>query len=262
MRVVVVVLVLAGCGRLRFDDVSVTGDGSAQQGDGRLTTYRDIVMDDAPVAYWRFNAASPGHDEVGAFDATFIGTCVPSAGALAGDTDNAMRFDGSTCYATISNAPAFPSKAPFSVEMWVRDTRTDTYQVYFMYETRIGNGPLDGYSVLINDTNGVYVERIVNQAGQVTNDAPITANQWLHIVATYDGANIAMYFDGAQIGPSKSAPDTMAIYAAPGSIGAIYDGASKLNGDLDELAIYDHALTPGQIAKHHDIGINGPTAGN
>lgn len=29
-------------------------------------------------------------------------------------------------------------------------------------------------------------------------------------------------------------------------------------GSTDELAIYDHVLTPARIAVHHDLGLSGP----
>lgn len=261
MRVVVLAVVLAGCGRLSFDEL-VAGDGSAQKMDAALTTYRDVVMQDSPAAYWRFAAAAPAHDELGNADLTFMGTCPTTTGALTGDTDTAMQFDGTTCYATTSSAPDAPNKSPFSAEMWVRDSLTTTYQIYYMNETRIGNGPMDGYAVLINDTTGVYLERIVNQNGQVTNPVAITPNQWTHIVATYDGANVAMFIDGVQVGPAKTAPEIMPAVSVPASIGSIYDGFTKLHGDLDEVAIYDHALSPERIAKHHSIGVDGPSVGN
>ncbi|HUS28976.1 MAG TPA: LamG domain-containing protein [Kofleriaceae bacterium] len=250
----VAVGIVAGCGRLGFDAGS-TPDARA------VTTYRDAVLDDHPTAYWRLGTPAPGRDEMGQFDATFKGTCAAVQGPLNADADTALHFNGSSCFAVIPSGLEFPNRAPFTVEAWIRDERVDSYQIYFIKETRMGNGPLDGYALLIN-SNGVYLERIVNTGGQVTNPTPIAANQWIHVVGTYDGAVVRLYFDGVQVGPAKTAPDTMPAVPMESSIGAYPAGNTFLQGDMDELAIYDYALSPQQIVKHHDIGINGPLVAN
>jgi hypothetical protein len=258
----VVLWVIAGCGRLGFDPLPAAGDGSSSDGDG-LTTYRDVVVQDGPIVYWRLGQiAGIANDEMGNFFASFQGACTPTTGPLRDDLDTALHFDGASCFAIIPSGLEFPGNAPFSVEMWVRDELVNQYQMYFIKETRSGGNPMDGYALLINDTTGVYLERIVNQTGQVTDPMPIPANQWVHIVATYDGVVVAMYFNGAQVGPSKTAPEVMPAVPMESSIAAFPAGNTFLRGDLDEIAIYDHALSSERIAKHHDIAINGPISGN
>jgi hypothetical protein len=255
---------VVGCGRLGFDsDATGDGGGSSDPDARAFTTYRDIVMDDAPLAYWRLGeTAGIGHDETSRFDAMFMGTCNPIVGPLLGDDDMALHFDGSSCFAVIASGLEFLGNAPFSIEVWIRDERTDIYQMYFIKETRIGGNPDNGYALLINPS-GAYLERIVNQAGQVTNPTAITVNQWVHIVTTYDGAVMSMFYDGVQVGPSKTAPAIMPAVPMTAAIGGFPAGNTFLQGDMDELAIYDHALSPAQIAKHHLIGVDGPIpAGN
>jgi hypothetical protein len=50
----------------------------------------------------------------------------------------------------------------------------------------------------------------------------------------------------------------MPTYSAVPTIGAFPAGNTFLNGDMDELAIYSHALTAVEVADHHDFGVNGP----
>lgn len=69
---------------------------------------------------------------------------------------------------------------------------------------------------------------------------------WHHLAYTYDGTTHRLYLDGRQVDMSTAAPDAATLDHA--QFGA-YAGGSLFNGLLDDLRIYDVALSAAQIAR-------------
>jgi hypothetical protein len=252
-------VILGGCGRIGFDAASRVDSGSASGADSALLTYREAVLADLPMAYWRLDDSdATARDVTGSFPGSYDGTCMQGVtGALTGDPDTATYFNGS-CTVTANNVPSFPGVAPFTVELWLSWVASNGF---VMQETRVGNvaggAPVDGYTVFV-DTQGAYLERAVAQLGFVTTPVMLPSQGFHHLVGTYDGAQLAFYLDGTQVGTmadsrmanSITVPLDVAGYGSP--------PVGETTGTYDEIAIYDHALAPARIALHHDLAVNGP----
>ena len=251
----------AGCGRVGFDPgADALGDAS-DAGDARLFSYREAVLADLPVAYWRLaDTAAMARDEVGQIDGTYIGTCTHRVAPLILDADPAAGFDGSTCDIQLgTQLPVFAGNAPFTIEAWASISNNANYQIIFMHESRNAIDPIDGYA-LLNSPGGAYFERVTNLNNRATNAIVMQPNRAYHFAGVYDGATVYFYVDGAQAVPSLAAPTPMAAYTAQAFIGVSVMGTLFIGGTLDEVALYDHALTPERIDLHHRIGLDGPSA--
>jgi hypothetical protein len=253
VRPVAVLMLLVGCGRLGFDPVRDDGrrDGNT------VLTYREAVLADAPVGYWRLgDAGTVAHDESGHMDGSYIGTCAHGVGgALVGDADGATRFSGH-CHVSIGDQFAFPGTAAFSIEVWVASPNPGSTYLVMKESRNPANQPIDGYALVLS-TAGAYSERVVNTSfsGSPT---LATSPSFVHLVAVYDGTAQQMFVDGAAGLPAE--PDTMALrsYTASLELGGLANGDGRLTGVLDEVAIYDHALAADRIALHHELGVTGP----
>ena len=77
--------------------------------------------------------------------------------------------------------------------------------------------------------------------------------RWHHVAGTYDGAHVRAYVDGREIG--AGAPTSAAIrygLASRGGFIGAYRGSCELDfadGDIDEVEIWDGALSAAQIAQ-------------
>ena len=69
---------------------------------------------------------------------------------------------------------------------------------------------------------------------------------WYFIVGTYDGSTIALYVDGEPI-DSKPATGAMKDYGKTVRVGRFSGLNYYLPGTIDEVRIYDRALTPDEI---------------
>ncbi|TMQ10545.1 MAG: LamG domain-containing protein [Deltaproteobacteria bacterium] len=252
-RVLCGAAIAAGCGRLGFQSQLPPGDGSALDGpgDGRAS-YRDAVLADAPLGYWRLgDTGSTLHDEIGRHDGNSTGACATgTTGALAGDGDAALGFDGASCAVTLGSAFGFPDNTPFSVEAWVSPRTFMATQHIFTKQHRLG-GPVDGYALLLYGGAARW-ERVVNQVNTRPGDVSVAISTYTHLVGVYDGAAMVLHVDGiagtpaADTDPMNAIADTAYIGASPE--GNFFDGA------IDEVAVYDHALPADRIRVHHNLG--------
>ena len=251
-RYVALVVLMTGCGRLGFDVIP---------GDDARMTYREVVLADAPVGYWRLGDSGPAaRDEVGGDDGAFSNGCERAVdGALVGDPDPAVGFDGTLCQIELGDQPQlrFEGTSTFSLEVWVRRSTAPNYYHFITRETRNSSAPIDGYALFEDEApDGAAVERAV--AGNVvrTPGGLLAPGRFVHVVGTYDGAELALFVDGNLV---SSIPDTrtMATFTNLPLLGVHATGA-RFAGVMDEIAIYDHALAPARIALHHEIGVAGP----
>jgi hypothetical protein len=81
----------------------------------------------------------------------------------------------------------------------------------------------------------------------------LPTDQWTHVVGLYTGSEMRLYINGAlvaseaQSGTFRNGPDPFWIGRFPRVNG--YDTAYY--GKVDEVALYDRALTPAEVAAHY-----------
>jgi hypothetical protein len=226
---------------------------------GQSTDYRTVVLHDKPVVYLRFGeqGGTVAKDEMntspGAYPGGGVTYGVP--GAIAGDTDTAIAFDG-TAGVKMPAGLDFAGTAAFTLELWARQTKyagdglTVDHQQYSPVR--------DGWLLRLGDGE-VSVERWRNGATNGSSQGstgPLPLGTYHHVVATFDGTLLRLYVDGAE-GPTAPLQGTTQLKELGNTwtIGAqnCCSGVAFI-GSLDEVAVYDHALTADQIAHHHAIG--------
>src|SRR5262249_17379936 len=90
--------------------------------------YRTEVIADAPLIYLRFGEARgwTAVDEMGTYNGAYpdAGITFGAEGAISGDTNAAVRFDGT---AGIQMPPSvdFAGTSPFTVELWAKQNQVD-----------------------------------------------------------------------------------------------------------------------------------------
>ncbi|MCM8816508.1 MAG: LamG domain-containing protein [Candidatus Omnitrophica bacterium] len=115
-------------------------------------------------------------------------------------------------------------------------------------------GGIPGYaSYAIWVRNGVWEARIFTENGlfDVSSDTVPVMNSWSHIAITYDGSSLKIFINGVLKG--ETATFGAIVYQdKPLNIGNYNENPVKANGFpglIDELAIFNRALTPQEIAS-------------
>jgi hypothetical protein len=158
--------------------------------------------------------------------------------------DVAAEFDGVDDYVTIPDNSTLKPTSALSVTGWVRGdawgTGTDVDVILRKGDANPNNWQLaiaDGKAALyLDDSDG----------GGVRSTTTLSTGQWCHVAATWDGTQIKIYVNGAlettQARSGTISTDTRPIYLGGRS------GADLFDGGLDDVRIYNRALSAEEIA--------------
>lgn len=244
----------------------------------RAGAYRDSVLADAPIGYWRLGDTSVGvaQDET-AFDRDLSHININAGdlgrpGAVAGDPDTAVRLSGSSAVlernlgASPSSDFAFASGQSFSLEYWIRTTQVPpaASNVGLLTKSYDSAQAIPWYLMRMSDTGkaDIYLRSPDKVAVGLTS---VNDGQWHHVVGVYDtkgGASttdgeLRLYADAKLEGAAGSVP----LAAGGTNTRPLVFGrhaGRHYSGWLDELAIYRTALTPDEIFQHYLLGVPEP----
>jgi hypothetical protein len=79
---------------------------------------------------------------------------------------------------------------------------------------------------------------------------PLPMNTWSHLAATYDGSIVRLYVNGTQVA-SRSQTGLVNTSTQPLTIGLGWPGT------IDELRIYNRALSPSEIQRDMNTPVGG-----
>lgn len=254
---------------------AVTDAGAEGGSDARLegssdagclaTDYVSSVLSDSPLAYWRLDedAGTTASDTTRRFDGTYKnGVTLGVPGILPGDT--AASFDGDGGYVAVGDHLAFLDQAPFSVEAWIRPTRIDgAFRGVLSNESPVIS-PRFGYLLYIERSPDAGVLSGFERWNGGQSNPTVVANDlaqdaWTHLVGTFDGQHEFFYVNGSMVNADTNAP----VQIEPSGtfvIAALNSAATPtfFAGTIDEVAVYDHALTPRCVLAHYDLALGKP----
>jgi hypothetical protein len=109
----------------------------------------------------------------------------------------------------------------------------------------------DDYVWSVSQINSTALLFRVQAGGTVTELATtgssLFGGAWYHVAAVYDGAEMRIYLNGALMVSTPKAGVIPWVPQAPASLGDRLDGNASFLGMLDDVRIYDHALTEPEI---------------
>jgi hypothetical protein len=213
--------------------------------------YRDAVLADAPLGYWRLGETSGfALDEMGnAAGGRYNGGVTRGVpGALANDANLAARFDGVDDYVSVADNDVMDVGDAFTYELWVRRGATQSASQRLLHK---GAGPASlGFG-----TNNKVVLLPGGTGATVTATSRITIvdQAWHHVVATKNGAEVHLYIDGADV-TTAGTHTAMTNNTTALNIGRASSGSGFFPGDIDEVAIYPTALSVARVQTHNLAG--------
>jgi hypothetical protein len=87
------------------------------------------------------------------------------------------------------------------------------------------------------------------------------ANGWIHLVGTFDGSHWNLYRNGLKVASVADAQGPLPLDGPEWAVGATGMGwADFFAGGIDEVAIYNKALSKSAVATHYLMGKAGTTA--
>ncbi len=214
------------------------------------------------IAYWKFdeNTGTTASDSSGTGKNGIINGAVWTTGK----SGSALQFDGVNDYVS---AGSIASGVSGTAMAWIKPSGDHDSQQYIMSGGESGGGDINTrYAIFarVDCPNGEWGTRIANGAsyqlvcsGQAYNSVNFPAGVWKHLAVTYSGSSVSFYNNGQLIryvaqtvsGAGNSQPFSIGRFGA-------YSGPTKFyfNGTIDEVKIYNRALTDSEIQAEYNLG--------
>ncbi len=246
-----------------------------------VTPYADLVVSDGPVASYRLNEVNPAPAaNLGTLGAAALGTHVNSPAPIAGPAGPVFKgfggnssgsaFRGTASYVELNNPAGLNNAGPITLEAWVQPAAVQAN----VANNIIAHGANDTFSgeVFLRIENGNY--EIGGGTGKAS--APVPASDlgtgaWVHLAGTWSAGSWTLYRNGNVLATGTDATGPTSVANANWAIGARgrwKEGAPftfptlpapanhrAFTGGIAHAAIYNKALTRGQVESHFLAGV-------
>lgn len=189
------------------------------------------------------------------------------ASITTGITAGAFNLDGLNDYVEVPDQASLNPTSGFTVEAWINPRSLPGKFPAIVKKSGLSGGrssTTHGYSLAFRDGKpqvglNLYLgnEWTSSPLGTVS----VGTNTWSHVVATYDGAWIRLYVNGTEIGPATYKTGTITPSDNPLNIGrdpsSPNDPDRYFDGLMDDVRIYNRALTAGEIGSIYQAGSAG-----
>jgi hypothetical protein len=240
------------------------------------------------VSWWR--AEGDANDSIDVHHGT-MQPAVNGATFAAGQVGQAFSFDGSNDYVSLNpHAAALElTTGTATLEFWMNSMFGTCQTIFSLRQNSFAGPPIvpvneqffqfgncDG-NAGTNDTLtwrhvvGGAVPAVVTTATYTgaTPGGGLINTGWHHVAITLDGSNTVIYVDGSAVSVSSMGPNPgdwggFALTPTLATIGARDLGTSRsavFRGQLDEVTLYDRALSAAEISSIHMAGAAGKCTG-
>jgi hypothetical protein len=234
-------------------------------------SYTQAILADHPIGYWPLSESSGtvARDYAGGNNAGYTNVYLNQAGYLLLDVHKSVRFG--LLYTSNSLAGAVPlsfatsTNAAFSVEAWVNSAVQTNDSGLITKGTGGGGeqfnldcgGASHAYRFFVRDASG---------AAHLASSSALPDNAWHHLAGVCDQRNgaVVLYIDGTNAAQgSITAGSGLLASANAVTFGGRRSSATsaydlQYNGRMEEVAIYNSALSAAQVRTHYATVTNRP----
>ena len=230
--------------------LELISNGSSWYLFNKSSSLKNVIGGDNLVARWLLDetsgltaADSSSHNHHGNLNG---GTFSFSSNTTTGKIGRALNFNGSTDYIELPYSSNL-NTSKFTCSLWARVLGGTSYRSPL---TSRHTSPNAGYFFYVTDTNqwGFYTAAPGASPWSPSNGPSVSIGVWTFLVGVYDGTHQIFYVNGQQVDsdivtfvPNTSRPLRIGAGSTEGAVG------NKFNGDLDDVRIYNRALTSAEI---------------
>ncbi|MEO6131046.1 MAG: LamG-like jellyroll fold domain-containing protein, partial [Saprospiraceae bacterium] len=161
-----------------------------------------------------------------------------------GRANQAYLFDGTQSYLLANNAPWLNTPTT-SVSFWVRPDELPAQGEAYLLSF---GGWQERWKISL-PTHGkvVWTTNHTNGISDMDSGTPLTVGEWSNVVVVHDGTQDLIYING-ELANSKAVVGNLNPTSRPFGMGYDpIDGANFFKGALDEILVYDFALTAANV---------------
>jgi Tol biopolymer transport system component len=225
---------------------------------GVLTT-KDVVKDQSVTILANYTEGDV------TFDAEKVVNIFPSF------PGTALYFDGVDDYVEIPDSDSLNPTNEITISFWVyHNGYAGIYKIAFCPNEQYSPGNSRSYYLIVRyDTNKVVlrIHSAVRTADSIYSNNAVGLNEWHHVTGTFNRGKAEIYIDGELDNSTTMSVSSIMDDVQPLFIGGCwsYCGAdhwtSGLKGIIDEVAIYNRALSAEEIQARISRHLTGEEAG-
>ncbi len=232
------------------------GTASITASYGSFSAIATVTVNSTPppaglVAAYSFNEGA-GSSVADASGNGNIGTISGATWTASGRYGNALSFNGTNSWITVNDAASLDLTNGVTLEAWVNPTTPTNWQAVIVKER---SGGLSYAVYASSDTNRPVAALHTTTDVNLYAVSQLLANTWTHLAMTYNGSNLVLYVNGVQ-SASQGLAGAMAVSTSPLRIGGDSVWGEYFKGLIDEVRIYNRALSAAEIQNDMNAPIN------
>ncbi len=222
--------------------------------------------EDGLVALWHFNegvgpttADASGHGYTGGLsnNPVWVTSTAPLVFNSVGGT--AVALDGVNDFVTVPHQSDL-NAYPFTASAWFRTTSSAGVQGLVTKSVDTGNA----WSLIVQGgrLRGFYYRTFGNFAVDATSAASVADGGWHHAALTVDASGGKLFLDGVVVGSSGwTGPAGPMTLPDPLQIGRYFNYTTPFMGVIDEVTVWNRALTGSEIVAMKNLPLAGSESG-
>ncbi len=246
----------------RIDEIR---PGCVTKGDvWNFTTCAQPDLNFGLVGWWELDETSGtiAYDSVGTNNGTLYGT----PGWMPGQIDGALDCNTTDDYVRIPDNASLNPTQQITIAFWIyaRTAGGGIYK-YASCPDQTGKGsPGDSRAYILgmggDGKAGLAIYSAVNTSDSLASTNAASLNQWQHIAATFNQGQAKIYINGQLDNTKAMSVSSIMNDAQPITFGGYWQYCgpafvSTLNGLLDDVRIYNRALSDGEVQQLYQAGL-------
>jgi len=173
------------------------------------------------------------------------------AGWGSGRVGGGLVLDGVDDRVRVADSPSLSITGQgLTLEAWVKPDTVSGYRVLVHKEGH--------YTLALADGRLTYADSVTWSYDTMGYYGSVPMGEWSHVAVTFDGSVVRYYVNGALVG-TKARAGSLTDNSQPVCLGAYACNSCRLDGILDEVVVYNRALTASEVQARYQEGL-GPTA--
>jgi hypothetical protein len=210
-------------------------------------SYEAAVVGADPIAYWRLNetAGSTAFDYAGDNHGTYNNVIQGVGGIVPGD--GAAEFNGTS--SSVTTTPVLNGLEDFTMTGWIlRLANQNNRTGLFGQDNKVEFGYINNNTLQAWTDNGLNVS-----------PNPFPNGEWSQVALVSEGGTLTMYTNGLAAASRThiTQADNNNTFNIGG--GGIFDNPASngnwFNGQIDEVAVFDRALSASELLNLYQLGI-------
>ena len=177
---------------------------------------------------------------------------------VAGRANGGLRFDASNDFVDLGNAPALNPANAISISAWIRPTSV-TLSQFIVVKDSLPSGRLQ-YFLRTQSGGRIRMGIYASSENYFTTGAVLTPNTWQFVAGVWDGSVIRIYLNGQLVGTSGAVTGSMSDNGVNARMGMRQDGYLPFGGTIDEVSIFDRALSAAEILSQYNSVVQDATS--